>query len=126
SGSVGGIDWLAQAVHPSATARPTAAGSTNGADWLTQAAVGRNPNRKLKTPGAATAPPRTRPKTKSEPALSWMSKMKRRSSMDLEDEAVEAAAVQAKVAAAAAVPGNWLKMGTLGAPDAVEADRELQ
>lgn len=52
-----------------------------------------------------------------------MNKMKRRSSMDLEDDEVAANVAQAK---AAAVPGGWLTMGTFGAPDAVEEERALE
>lgn len=49
--------------------------------------------------------------------------MKRRSSMDLNDQAVEAAIAQAK---AKTIPGGWLQMGALGAPDAVEEANALQ
>lgn len=49
--------------------------------------------------------------------------MRRRSSMDLVDEELEAAVVKAK---AASVPGGWLTTGSLGAPDALEEDRALE
>ena len=49
--------------------------------------------------------------------------MKRRSSMDLEDGDVQEAIAQAK---AKAVPGGWLQMGALGAPDAVKEENELE
>lgn len=64
-----------------------------------------------KAPGAGAAP------------LSWMGKVTRRSSMDLEDSTVEASIAEAK---AKAVPGGWLQVGSLGAPDSVEEERELQ
>lgn len=49
--------------------------------------------------------------------------MKRRSSMDLDDPAVEAAIATAK---AKTVPGGWLQIGALGAPDAVEEENALE
>lgn len=71
------------------------------------------------------------PKTTSAsaPALSWMSKMKRRSSIDsdkdfkVDDDDIAASIAPAKAAAA---PGGWLKMGALGAPDAVEEEKALE
>lgn len=96
------------------------AASMDGADWLQQAALrDHKPKSKKKGAGALCYP---LPKP-AKSALSWMSAMKRRSSMDLEDEAVEAAVAQAK---AAAVPGGWLTMGTLGAPDAAEEEKALE
>lgn len=49
--------------------------------------------------------------------------MKRRSSMDLEDEVVEASIAQAK---AKLVPGGWLQMGSLGAPDTLQDEKDLE
>lgn len=49
--------------------------------------------------------------------------MKRRSSMDLEDPEVEASIAEAK---AKAVPGGWMQLGALGAPDSVEEAKALE
>lgn len=50
--------------------------------------------------------------------------MKRRSSMDLEDDDIQAAVADAK--AKTAVPGGWLQGGSLGAPDAVAEENALE
>lgn len=79
---------------------------------------------KYQASGNVSSPRRPPAGRKAAPApLSWMSKMKRRSSMDLEDDAVQASIAQAK---AKAVPGGWLQMGTLGAPDAVQEEKALE
>lgn len=49
--------------------------------------------------------------------------MKRRSSMDLHDTAVEASIAEAK---ARTVPGGWLQIGALGAPDALAEAEALE
>lgn len=43
--------------------------------------------------------------------------------MDLNDQGVEEAIAQAK---AKTIPGGWLQMGALGAPDAVEEANALE
>lgn len=43
--------------------------------------------------------------------------------MDLEDPAVEEAIAPVKTTV---VPGGWLQMGTLGAPDAIEEEKALE
>lgn len=49
--------------------------------------------------------------------------MKRRSSMDLEDPEVEASIAEAE---ARAVPGGWMQLGGLGAPDSVAEEKALE
>lgn len=100
---------------------PNAEGHTP--DWLQQAtAAERRPKHQQRV-----AAPRRRagggPKIAAQSPLSWMSSMKRRSSMDLNDPAVEEAIAQAK---AKTVPGGWLQLGALGAPDAVEEQNALE
>ena len=56
-------------------------------------------------------------------ALSWMSKIKRRSSIDLEDPCVEALVVETKTKAG---PGGWMQSGALGAPDSIEDEKALE
>lgn len=105
------------------TTRPLLGSTPTGGepDWLQQAVGGGGGGSggvRLKKRKPHKAPPR---KTVATP-LSWMSKVKRRSSMDLEDEAVEASVAVAKAAVA---PGGWLQMGALGAPDVVEEEKAL-
>lgn len=88
----------------------------SGPSWLRQIVAAKTAKHR------AHASRSGRPLRKTATPQSWMSKMKRRSSMDLEDEDVE---LCKKRAAAAAVPGGWLKMGSLGAPDAVDEERAL-
>lgn len=103
------------------------ADDTNTPDWLQQAAVAKPKPTKLRAAAAACPVCQQRSnggqKVAVTSTLSWMSSMKRRSSMDLEDGDVQAAIAQAK---AKAVPGGWLQMGALGAPDAVDEENELE
>lgn len=89
-------------------------------DWIQEADVAKTkPNARRKRPGGSGG---RKPATAQSP-LSWMSSMKRRSSMDLNDEDVEGAIASAK---AKTVPGGWLQVGALGAPDAVAAENALE
>lgn len=97
----------------------------NVPDWLSQAAASRPAHQKpragksgwpLHRPTAAAASASANP-------ISWMSEMKRSASMYLEDENVK---LCKKQAAAATVPGGWLTMGSLGAPDALDEDKALE
>ena len=95
----------------------------NTPDWLRQAAVAKAKPAKHRQAAARQQQPGGGRKAAGASPLSWMSSMKRRSSMDLEDADVQAAIAQAK---AKAVPGGWLQIGALGAPDAVAEETELE
>ena len=98
---------------------PPTAAACNTPDWLLQAAVGGGDGggpklkKKLTQPSTGVAPS----------ALSWMTKRKRRSSMDLEDPCVEALVAEAKTKD---VPGGWMQSGALGAPDSVDEEQALE
>lgn len=98
----------------------SAAGDTP--DWLKQAVV-----KKMPKPRATGTTPRTPVKATGAP-LSWMSTIKRRSSLDLEDTAVETPIADAKssVVPIKSTPGGWLQMGALGAPDALKEEKALE
>ncbi|CAM9691092.1 unnamed protein product, partial [Ectocarpus fasciculatus] len=121
SGSSPG-DWLVQenqaGVGPAGTG-----GGSDGPDWLQQATAAPTAKPANHWRGAATQRPGGGRKAAAQSPLSWMSSMKRRSSMDLNDQGVEAAIAQAK---AKTIPGGWLQMGALGAPDAVEEANALE
>eukprot|EP00752_Nemacystus_decipiens_P017433 g15627.t1 len=129
--SGGGLDWLTQVARPEsdpvlAAAGEHAAEDTNTSDWLQQAADAKSKPTKQRSATASCPVCQQRSngghKVATTSTLSWMSSMKRRSSMDLEDGDVQAAIAQAK---AKTVPGGWLQIGALGAPDAVEEENEL-
>lgn len=94
----------------------------NAPDWLQQATVTKTKPAKHRQ-AAAQQQSRGGRKAAGASPLSWMSNMKRRSSMDLEDGDVQAAIAQAK---AKTVPGGWLQIGSLGAPDAVAEENALE
>lgn len=96
---------------PSSGSAPSVEG---GLDWFSKA---------LAKPNRTGRGRQQQGKTVAPPPLSWMSKMKRRSSMDLEDAEVVAHIAQAN---AAAVPGGWLTTGTLGAPGFLEEEQALR
>eukprot|EP00752_Nemacystus_decipiens_P003979 g3644.t1 len=129
--SGGGLDWLTQVARPEsdpvlAAAGEHAAEDTNTSDWLQQAVDAKSEPTKQRSATASCPVCQQRSngghKVATTSTLSWMSSMKRRSSMDLEDGDVQAAIAQAK---AKTVPGGWLQIGALGAPDAVEEENEL-
>lgn len=95
----------------------------NAPDWLQQASAVVAKPRHHKASASQRRVGGGRKVTAQSPLL-WMSSMKRRSSMDLEDSDAQAAIVQAK--AKTAVPGGWLQIGALGAPDAVEEGKKLE
>ncbi|CAM9687258.1 unnamed protein product [Scytosiphon promiscuus] len=117
----GADDWLAQAAQPGSSKSISVAGNQNAVpDWVHQAnAAETKANATRQRPSGD----RRRKVAPAQSPLSWMSSMKRRSSMDLNDDAVEAAIASAK---AKTVPGGWLQVGALGAPDAVAAENALE
>eukprot|EP00903_Cladosiphon_okamuranus_P006527 g6378.t1 len=130
--SGGGLDWLAQVAQPESDAAPATAGvlgaeGANTPDWLQQASTVAKAKPTKHRPATAACPVCQQrsnggKKVATMSTLSWMSSMKRRSSMDLEDSDVQAVIAQAK---AKTVPGGWLQTGALGAPDAVEEENQL-
>ncbi|CAM9447366.1 unnamed protein product [Ectocarpus sp. 8 AP-2014] len=115
-------DWLVQENQAGGGPAGTGGGS-NGPDWLQQATAAPTAKPANRWRGAATQRPGGGRKAAAQSPLSWMTSMKRRSSMDLNDQGVEEAIAQAK---AKTIPGGWLQMGALGAPDAVEEANALE
>ncbi|CAM9451765.1 unnamed protein product, partial [Hapterophycus canaliculatus] len=144
-GTHGGLDrdastpdnWLVQAAQPGSSGEAAAAAGTlgdagnGGLDWLRQAAVAdTKPNAAKHSQSATAFQQRSgggdgvgRKAAAAQSPLAWMSAMKRRSSMDLNDPSVETASDPTK---ANAVPGGWLQKGAVGAPDAVEEENALE
>ncbi|CAB1112512.1 unnamed protein product [Ectocarpus sp. CCAP 1310/34] len=115
-------DWHVQENQAGGGPAGTGGGST-GPDWLQQATAASTGKPANRWRGAATQRPGGGRKAAAQSPLSWMSSMKRRSSMDLNDQGVEEAIAQAK---AKTIPGGWLQIGALGAPDAVEEANALE